>query len=134
MPYSPYQMFKLVADVEKYPEFMPWCSDSKVHSHHERGMQASITMKFSGLEKQFTTCNTHTKPTRIDLELVSGPFSQLTGYWEFQALPKKMCRVLVVMEYKFTSHFLEVLIGPAFKLIANSLIGSFTARAKVLYD
>ncbi|WP_050830327.1 type II toxin-antitoxin system RatA family toxin, partial [Bordetella pertussis] len=86
VPYSAAQMFDLVADVEKYPEFMPWCGGAEVHSRSEHGMQASILISFAGLKQRFSTRNTHDYPQRIDLELVDGPFSMLVGHWVFQPL------------------------------------------------
>ena len=80
VPYSAAQMFDLVADVEKYPEFMPWCGGAEVQTRDEHGMQASILISFAGMKQRFTTRNTHVYPDRIDLELVDGPFSSLVGH------------------------------------------------------
>ena len=92
VPYSAAQMFDLVADVDKYPEFMPWCGGAEVQSRHENGMQASVLISFAGLKQRFTTRNRHDYPKRIDLELVDGPFSSLAGHWQFQAWPRTPAR------------------------------------------
>ena len=133
VPYSAAQMFDLVADVEKYPEFMPWCGGTEVQSRDEHGMQASILISFAGLKQRFTTRNTHDYPNRIDLELVDGPFSLLVGHWQFQALAEDACKVLFTLDYVFSSRPLEMVVGPVFNRIASSFIDSFTKRAQAKY-
>lgn len=133
VPYSAAQMFELVADVEKYPEFMPWCGGTEVQSRDEHGMQASILISFAGLKQRFTTRNTHDYPNRIDLELVDGPFSLLVGHWQFQALAEDACKVLFTLDYAFSSRPLEMVVGPVFNRIASSFIDSFTKRAQAKY-
>ncbi|CAM3821808.1 type II toxin-antitoxin system RatA family toxin [Bordetella sputigena] len=126
-------MFELVAGVEHYPEFMPWCGGAEVLSRDEQGMQASIVISFAGIKQRFTTRNTHQFPHRIDLELVDGPFSMLVGHWEFQALAADACKVLFTMEYEFSNRALELVVGPVFNRIATSFIDSFTKRAQAVY-
>lgn len=133
VPYSAAQMFDLVAGVEKYPEFMPWCGGSTVQSRDEQGMQASITISIAGIKQTFSTRNEHHYPQLITFRLVDGPFSTLTGKWEFQALSEDACKVLYTMEYAFANRALEMVVGPVFNRIATSFIDSFTQRAQVCY-
>lgn len=133
VPYSAAQMFDLVADVEKYPEFMPWCGGAQVLSHDAQGMEASITINFAGLKQRFTTRNTHDYPRRIDLKLVDGPFSSLTGTWEFVELDAQACKVIYTMQYSFSSMAMQAVVGPVFNRIATSFIDSFTRRAQTKY-
>lgn len=133
VPYSAAQMFDLVAAVDRYPEFMPWCGGSQVHWQNEQGMQASVTISLAGIKQTFTTRNRHEYPGLIELELVDGPFSALTGRWEFQALSDSACKVLFTLRYEFSSRTLERLVGPIFNRIANSFIDSFTQRADACY-
>ncbi|SAI71134.1 cyclase [Bordetella ansorpii] len=133
VPYSAAQMFDLVADVEKYPEFMPWCGGTEVQSRDEHGMQASIMISLAGLKQRFTTRNTHDYPHRINLELVDGPFSRLVGNWQFQPLADDACKVLFTLEYAFSNRALEMVVGPVFNRIATSFIDSFTKRAQTKY-
>jgi len=81
--HSAHEMFALVTDVVRYPEFLPWCSSGQVLEESPNGMVASIGMSFGGLHKSFTTRNTHETDRRIHLELVDGPFSRLDGTWNF---------------------------------------------------
>ena len=134
VPYSCEQMFKLVSDVASYPEFLPWCGGSSVHSSDDTGMQASVVISFAGIKQTFTTDNKHDYPHNIQVNLVKGPFSALTGNWQFQALGQDACKVIYTMQYEFSSRALETIIGPVFNRIANSFIDSFTKRAQEIYD
>jgi ribosome-associated toxin RatA of RatAB toxin-antitoxin module len=133
VPYSAARMFDLVADVEKYPEFMPWCGGASVEQRDDNGIQASITISLAGLRQRFTTRNTHDYPRRIELALVDGPFSSLNGIWEFQPLAEDACKVLFTLDYAFSNRPLEALVGPVFNRIATSFIDSFTKRANAKY-
>jgi ribosome-associated toxin RatA of RatAB toxin-antitoxin module len=133
VPYSRAQMFDLVADVAKYPEFMPWCGGASVQAQNEQGMQASITISIAGIRQTFSTRNEHDYPSLITFHLVDGPFSALTGKWEFLELAEDACKVVYTMEYAFSSRALEMVVGPVFNRIASSFIDSFTQRAQVCY-
>jgi len=133
VPYNNAQMFDLVADVQAYPEFMPWCGGAKVLQQDEQGMQASITISIAGIRQTFTTRNEHDYPNTITFHLVDGPFSALTGIWRFQELAPDACKVLYTMEYAFSNRALEMVVGPVFNRIATSFIDSFTQRAQVCY-
>jgi ribosome-associated toxin RatA of RatAB toxin-antitoxin module len=126
-------MFELVAQVEKYPEFMPWCGGAVVSQRDAHGMQASITIALAGIRQTFTTRNRHDYPHKIELELVDGPFSELSGEWLFQPLTENACKVLFTLKYAFSSRTLETLVGPIFNRIASSFIDSFTQRAQAVY-
>ncbi len=126
-------MFDLVADVARYPEFMPWCGGARVHWKNDTGMQATVDIHFAGIRQSFTTRNDHDYPRRIVFHLVDGPFSRLTGYWTFEALGTDGCKVSYIMEYAFSSRALSAVVGPVFNRIASSFIDSFTRRAHDVY-
>lgn len=134
VPYRCEQMFDLVADVERYPEFMPWCGGAHVESRNQTGMQATLQIHFAGIRQSFTTRNEHRYPHEITVHLVSGPFSSLSGRWLFQSLGEQGCKVLYTMQYAFASRALSAVVGPVFNRIAGSFIDSFTKRAHVLYQ
>src|SRR5690606_11066716 len=133
VPYNCAQMFDLVADVEKYPQFLPWCGGAEVHHQDEEGMKASITISIAGIKQTFTTQNDHDYPNEITVKLVDGPFSHLTGLWRFQVLSEDACKVIYTMEYAFSNRALEMVVGPVFNRIATSFIDSFTQRAQDCY-
>jgi ribosome-associated toxin RatA of RatAB toxin-antitoxin module len=97
-------------------------------------MEASVTISIAGVRQTFSTRNEHDYPRLITINLVNGPFSQLTGTWEFQELAQDACKVAYTMEYAFSSRTLEAVVGPIFNRIATSFIDSFTQRAQALYD
>ncbi|HJD44052.1 MAG TPA: type II toxin-antitoxin system RatA family toxin [Candidatus Paenalcaligenes intestinipullorum] len=134
VPFSTEQMFNLVADVEKYPEFMPWCGGAEVRHQDEHGMEAAVTISIAGVRQTFATRNEHEFPNRIQLSLIEGPFSDLKGDWEFIPLGEDGCKVVFIMEYAFANRALELVVGPIFNRVANSFIDSFTRRAHELYD
>ncbi len=133
VPYSCQQMFKLVADVDKYPDFLPWCGGSQVHEETDDGMRASVTISIARIRQTFTTQNTHDYPDNIRVDLVDGPFSSLQGNWHFEALAPDACKVIYTMQYEFSSRALETVVGPVFNRIATSFIDSFTKRAAQVY-
>jgi len=126
-------MFDLVADVQKYPAFMPWCGGASVSEQSDSGMIASVTIALGGIKQTFTTRNTHDYPSQIHLQLVDGPFSELTGVWSFVKLNDEACKVVFKLEYEFSSKALGALVGPIFNRIASSFIDSFTKRAEEIY-
>lgn len=134
VPYQCAQMFDLVADVARYPEFMPWCGGAEVQHRDEHGMQATIKISIAGIRQSFTTKNEHEYPNRITIELIDGPFSSLTGNWTFQPLGEEGCKVLYTMQYAFSSRTLEAVVGPVFNRIASSFIDSFSQRAQAIYS
>lgn len=133
VPYSAEQMFDLVAKVEDYQKFLPWCGGSEVRNRTDHGMEASVVIQFAGLRQRFTTRNTHDYPRSIDLALVDGPFSDLNGRWEFQKLAEDACKVIFTLDYSFSSRTVEAIIGPVFNRIAGSFIDAFTKRADEVY-
>jgi ribosome-associated toxin RatA of RatAB toxin-antitoxin module len=134
--HSAHEMFTLVSDVPRYPEFLPWCSDGSVLEHTPDGMVARIGMAFGGLRKHFTTRNTHQPDRRIHLQLVDGPFSQLEGTWAFTPIgdgSQRACKVDFQLNYGFSSHTLATLVGPVFDKIAANLVDAFVKRADQVY-
>jgi len=131
--YSPAQMFALVDGIEAYPEFLPWCRGAKVLSRTDDEVRATIELSKGGVEKAFTTCNRNQKNKMIEMRLVEGPFSQLEGFWRFDALGDDGCKVSFDLEFEFASRMLGMVVGPVFSQIANSLVDSFHKRAVEIY-
>ncbi len=133
VPYSAAQMYALVAAVESYPDFLPWCSGSSVHQRDELGLEATINIRYRGVEQCFTTRNDLLPDERIEMRLVKGPFSALVGTWNFTALRPDACKVELRLNYAFSNSLLESLVGPVFHHIASTFVESFTKRAQSLY-
>lgn len=122
-------MFHLVDDVEHYPQFLPWCGGTSVKLKTEQTTEATIEINFHGIKQRFSTRNEKIFPSGMDVKLVDGPFKQLQGHWRFHPLGDHACKVELVLEYEFSSKWLEKIIGPVFNQIASTLVDSFVKRA-----
>jgi ribosome-associated toxin RatA of RatAB toxin-antitoxin module len=134
--YSADEMFSLVVDVTRYPQFLPWCDRAAVLAEDERGMTAEIGIAFSGIHQTFTTLNEHVPGREVRMKLVSGPFSRLDGQWRFIALGEgrqRACKVELQLHYGFDNAALSALVGPVFDKIAGSLVDAFVKRAEQVY-
>ena len=134
--YSPAQMYALVTDVARYPEFLPWCDRAAVLSQTPDGMMAEVGIAFAGVRQSFVTRNTHVPDQRVDLRLVKGPFSQLEGTWQFLPVgdgTQQASKVELSLHYGFDSAALSALVGPVFDKIANTLVEAFVKRAQQVY-
>ena len=132
VPYSAAQMFELVERVEDYPQFLPWCAGTRV-IQTESGPLVRIDINYHGVRAHFTTANRNQRPDRITMELRDGPFRYLEGTWQFVALDAAGCRVELALNYEFTSHALEKLVGPVFAHVAHSFIDAFVRRAESVH-
>src|SRR6266446_10501629 len=120
--HSAQKMYALVADVESYPQFLPWCDRAVVSVNEPGRTVATLHINFHGLEKEFTTENLHQPGARIDMRLVSGPFRSLEGSWSFTGLGENGCKVELSLRYEFSSAILEKAIVSVFHGIADGLV------------
>lgn len=127
------EMYNLINDVLAYPQFLPDCSDSKIISQDERSMTAALKISKGGVTKWFTTENTLVENEQVVLNLVDGPFKQLTGSWDLTVLSEEACKVTLSLEYEFSSKVLELAFGKIFNNIANNMVQAFTQQAKKVY-
>ena len=132
--HSAESMFDLVADIEEYPAFLPWCGGSRVVSRDGEVVTAEVEIDFHGLRQRFTTANAQHPHDRIDLRLVDGPFSQLDGNWRFTPLANDACKVQLTLNYDFSNFLLKTLVGPVFHQIATTMVDSFVKRADDMAD
>ncbi|NBT80699.1 MAG: type II toxin-antitoxin system RatA family toxin [Betaproteobacteria bacterium] len=86
VPYSPQAMFDLVSAVDRYPQFLPWCASSRILVQRDDGIDASLQVRFKGIQQQFSTRNLHQAPGLIRMQLLDGPFERLEGSWHFDPL------------------------------------------------
>ena len=131
--YSCEQMFALVRDAERYPQFLPWCSAARVETGEAGMTRATLHIDYHGVHTQFTTENAHQPPSTIEIRLVQGPFKHLQGSWRFSPLGDAACKIQLRLAYEFSSKLLEKLVGPVFGYIANSLVDAFVRRAERLH-
>ena len=133
MPYSAEQMYDLVNDFQKYPDFLPWCAASKEISRSENEVEASLDIAHSGIHKSFTTRNRLQPGQLIEMHLVEGPFKYLNGVWRFEKLGDAGSKVGLDLEFEFSSKLLGMTFGPFFSKIASSLVDAFIQRAQKVY-
>lgn len=133
VPYSAAQMFDLVADVARYPEFLPWCSAARVAPMPGDLLRATVRIDYRGVHSEFTTENRHVRAESIRLRLLDGPFRRLDGEWRFRALRDDACKVQLHLQYQFAAGLLGRAIAPVFDAIASSLIDAFQRRAEALH-
>jgi ribosome-associated toxin RatA of RatAB toxin-antitoxin module len=134
--YSPEEMFALVTDVAKYPEFLPWCDRASVLALEPDGMKAEVGIAFAGIHQTFTTRNTHVAGREVRMKLVDGPFSNLDGVWKFLPIGQggqRACKVTLELHYAFKSTALATVVGPVFDKIAGNLVDAFVKRAEQVY-
>jgi len=134
--YSAAEMFALVTDIAKYPEFLPWCDQASVVANDEAGMTAKVGISFSGIRQSFTTRNEHVPDRQVRLKLKDGPFSKLDGEWNFVPVgdaAQRACKVELTLNYGFDNAALAALVGPVFDRIASSLVDAFVKRAEQVY-
>jgi ribosome-associated toxin RatA of RatAB toxin-antitoxin module len=137
--FSAEEMFALVTDVARYPEFLPWCDRAAVLSQDGDEVTAEIGMALGGFHKSFSTRNQHVPGRQVKLQLIDGPFKHLDGTWDFHPLidpntqsPQRACRIELTLNYSFDSMF-GALVGPVFDKIASTLVDAFVKRAEQVY-
>jgi len=133
VPFSAEQMYVLVEDVESYPEFLPWCGAAVLHWREGDVLEGSVEMRIAGLRRSFRTRNRMREYHAIDMELVEGPFSHLSGGWSFKALDHIGCKVSLEVEFEVKSRATNRLLGRYFEEIYNSLVDAFVRRAGDIY-
>ncbi len=132
--YSAESMFDLVNDVASYPIFLPGCAETKVLEHNADSMKASLLISKAGVRQWFTTQNVLARGKYIKMNLVDGPFSQLSGGWSFTELAEDACKIELNLDFTFSSKLAEMAFGRVFNAIASNMVNSFTARAKEVYS
>ena len=133
IPYSPDEIYALVADIKRYPEFLPWCKGSRIKEAHEHEVIAELTMGFGFMQTAFTTRNRNRPGKEIRMELMEGPFERLEGTWRFRPEDCKKTRVTLDLRFQFAEHKLEALFDSAFKKAMEQILTAFTQRAHALY-
>ncbi|MEG3175199.1 type II toxin-antitoxin system RatA family toxin [Sphingomonas sp. RB3P16] len=132
LPYSPEQMFDLVADVGRYAEFLPWVSAIRVRSNSATELTADMIVGFKGLRETFTSKVDKERPNRIHVEYLDGPLKYLRNDWVFRP-DGTGCAVDFTVDFAFKNRVFEMLAGQVFGTALRKMIGAFEERAAVLY-
>ena len=133
LQWSAEEMFDLVADVRRYPEFLPWVAAAILHERSERDLVASMEMQRGGVRERFTTRNEFERPSFMTMDLVEGPFRLLAGRWTFTPIGSAGTRVELEMRFEFANPVISMLFGKSFEQSCGQLIDAFIARARQMH-
>ena len=137
LPYSPRQMYDLVADVGSYPEFLPWTAAARVRSEEDRGdhrvMEADLVISFRVFRERFTSRVTlWPQDMKIDTEYLDGPFKKMISTWRFEDR-EGGCTVHFFVDFEFRNRLLQSVAGVAFNQAMQRIVRAFEDRAAQLY-
>jgi len=133
VPFTPEQMFALVADVERYPEFVPAVVGARILQRDERGVIGELEMERAGVREKFTTRNVLEPPSRMSLALVEGPFRLLDGLWTFDALGDKGTKIRLNIRFEFKNPLTAMLLSRTFEKSCADMVDAFVLRARAVY-
>lgn len=133
VPYTPEEMYVLVNDIESYPAFLPWCTAAKILTQQEESLTATLSLALGKIKQSFTTENTMKEGSRIEIQLIEGPFKYLSGYWKFNREDEQSCHIQLHMNFEFKNKIVKHTLGKAFYKVMDSLVESFVQRAQQVY-
>lgn len=133
MAWSAEEMFDLVADVKRYPEFLPWVVATRIKSDSETEMVADMMVGFSALREKFTSRVMKDRPNRIAVEYLDGPLKRLSNTWEFRADEAGGCVIDFNVDFTFRSAIFEALAGQYLDRAFRKMVAAFETRAEKLY-
>jgi len=133
MPYTPEQMFDLVADVKRYQEFLPWVAAVRVRSDTETLMIADLVVGFRAIKETFTSRVQKQRPERIETDYIEGPLKYLHNSWVFKPDGAGGTEIDFCVDFAFRSRIFESLAGQMFDRALRRMIGAFEDRARQLY-
>lgn len=133
LPYTPEQMYDLVADVGRYAEFLPWVIATRVRSDSETEMVADMVVGFNALRERFTSRVEKHRPDFLRVHYVDGPLRDLDNQWRFTPVGEASCRVDFCVDFAFKSRVFEALAGQYFDRAFRRMVEAFEVRAAVLY-
>ena len=137
LPYTPQQMYDLVADVDAYPEFLPWTSAARIKREEDMGdhtvMDADLVISFKVFRERFTSrVKLWPKERSIDTQYLDGPFKHMKSNWSFDEAPGG-CTVHFFVDFEFRNAILQKIIGVVFNEAMQRVVRAFEKRAEVLY-
>ncbi|WP_427834012.1 type II toxin-antitoxin system RatA family toxin [Actinobacillus pleuropneumoniae] len=133
VPYSAEQMYQLVNDYEKYPQFLSGCIGAKTISRGNNELKAELQIQKLGISQSFSTHNKMLPNERIEMKLVNGPFRQLQGAWNFQPFDEQSCKISLYLEFEFSNPVVGMVFGKIFNELTLKMVNAFKQRAKEVY-
>ncbi len=132
LPYTPQQLFDLVADIERYPEFLPWCVAARIKERGEDLVVADLIIGFKMFRERFTSRVALDPPRQIDVTYAEGPFRHFNNHWKFIPV-NDGCRIDFFVEFEFKSRLMQRVIEVLFGEAVRRMVGAFEKRARDLY-
>lgn len=134
LPYTPEQLYVLVAEVERYPEFLPWCLAARIRKREGTTFWADLVIGFKMIRERFTSrVKLSPEERRIDVEYTDGPFKYLNNHWIFEPRPDGQCEIDFYVDFEFKNRMLQGLMTVLFDEAVRRMVNAFEARAKALY-
>ena len=138
VPYTADQMFDLISDIERYPEFLPWCAAARIRSRRPEGetevIDGDLIISFKVFREKFGSRVVLSRSENtIDVSYLDGPFRYLDNHWHFVELPDGRCEIDFYVDFEFKSRTLQALIGLVFNEAMQRIVRAFEARAEDLY-
>jgi len=127
---TPEHMFDLVNDVEAYPSRFAWCAGAHVLARDESTLTARLDLRLAGLTQSFTTRNTTSRPERIHMQLVEGPFRSLQGEWTFLALGDAGCKIAFALDFDYAGRLTAPALRMGFRSLADRMVDDFCSQAR----
>jgi coenzyme Q-binding protein COQ10 len=133
LPYSQAQLFDLVADIERYPEFLPWCVGARIRERKGDEILGDLLIGYKMVRERFTSRVVLYRPDRIDVSYSEGPFKYLNNHWLFVAQDDGGCLIDFYVDFEFRSRMLQKIIAVFFNEAVKRMVSAFEARAHQLY-
>nr|CRH07178.1 Conserved protein of unknown function. putative cyclase/dehydrase [Candidatus Magnetococcus massalia] len=135
VPFTAQQMYDLVVDVDRYPEFLKWCVATRKLSESENAFEAEMTVMFKGVREKFRTRDELVPGRQVDIKLLSGPFHHLDSQWIFTPVGTggERTRIDFMIDFKFRNPVLNMTLGPVFTVISKQMVGEYRKRAQHVY-
>jgi len=133
LPFTPDQLFDLVADVGSYQHFLPWVAAVRIRSDSETEMLADLVVGFRALKETFTSRVRKRRPHEIEIDYIEGPLKYLHNSWKFEADGQGGTTIDFCVDFAFRSRIFEALAGQMFNRALRRMIGAFEDRAYALY-
>ncbi len=130
LPYTPEQLYDLVADIEKYPEFLPWCQNARILSKSETEIVADLSVGYKFFQETFRSRVHLTPKTRIDVEYIKGPFHHLKNHWTFKEGPDQETTIDFFIDFQFKNSFFQRATQAVFETAFDKMLDAFEKRAK----
>lgn len=133
VPYNVEEMYRLINDYEKYPQFLSGCVDAHTLSLGDNELHAELVIQKLGISQRFSTHNTMIPNEKITMELVNGPFRYLYGAWTFLPFDEQSCKISLQLEFEFSNPMIDIVFGKIFNELTSKMVHSFKQRAKEIY-